>query len=228
MSYETCPLLNEIPWIKHGFYDESNPCANTAGMKGIRFFNDEYPQAKFLKQDHTDAILTDQDDPLTSIADAMITDEENIALAIKTADCCPVLLVCTDTKQIAAVHAGWPGAVNQITAKTAEKLIKHGARPENIIAAIGPYIHQETFPVQDDVRNKFIKKQPEQLNNFIVFEDRWKMDVANIIKQQLEILGIQKIWVSKINTFTDLNYSSHRRRKDELPIRNVSLIVKLA
>jgi len=226
MIIETCPLLNEIPWIKHGFFGADNPCALTTGLCGVHPFTQDFPQAKFLKQDHTDAILLDRDDPLACIADAAITNRDNMALAIKTADCCPVLLVCTRTRHIAAIHAGWPGALNNIAAKTLETIINQGAKPDNIIAAIGPCIHPETYPVQDDVRDKFLQAQPESESYFIRFEDRWKMDVAEIVKQQLRLMGVVTTWQSPVNTFTDMRFASHRRGHQGPKLRNVSIIMK--
>src|SRR5207248_6209071 len=44
-------------------------------------------------------------------ADAMVTDRSGIALGIVTADCAPVLLTDQQAGVIAAVHAGWRGAV---------------------------------------------------------------------------------------------------------------------
>jgi YfiH family protein len=216
--FETCPLLEEIPWIKHGFFSADI----THTMIGIEPYK-EYPRTLFLKQTHSDKILTDINNDQE--ADASITNETGLALAIKTADCCPILLVCTDTKEIAVVHAGKLGAANRIASKTVEQLIHNGAKPENIIAAIGPCIHQETYVVQDDMRDLFVNDQLEALKHFIRFEDRWKMDVPGIVKQQLKNIGVGEMWQSPINTFTDPRFASYR--KDKTTLRNVSLIVKI-
>lgn len=226
MTYETCPLLDEIPWIKHGFYDASNPCADAKQLAGVLRFNDDFPSTLFLKQQHTDRFIETAFESETP-ADAAITSEANLALAIKTADCCPVLLTCTKTRQIAAVHAGWPGALNRITEKTIIGMIENGADPAMMIAAIGPSVHQETFPVQDDVRDQFPQ---ETMKFFVPFEDRWKMDVAGIVRQQIEQTGIRKIWQSSINTFTNPTYYSYRRFTNGLSpnfASNISIIQKI-
>lgn len=227
MIVETCPLFKDIKWLKHGFYGGDNPCAQTPDLKSIHRFNDDFPHTLFMKQNHTNAIITTAEETLHHFADAIITGEDHLALAVKTADCCPILLVCTYSRQIAAIHAGWPGALNRITEKTVEKFIMQGAKPGNIIAAIGPYIHAETYPVQDDVRDKFNADQPEAFAFFARFEDRWKLDVAGIVKLQLQACGIMHIWQSRINTFTDLRYASYRRDHDIPKTRNVSVIMKI-
>jgi YfiH family protein len=225
--FETCPLLDQIDWIRHGFYDSTNPCADAKKLVGVQTFNEEFPEALFLRQQHTDRFVSNVEETGTP-ADASITSKDNLALAVKTADCCPVLIVCTETKQIAAIHAGWPGALNRITAKTIQGMIDNGANPKSMIAAIGPSVHQETFPVQDDVRDKF---PSETMKFFIPFEDRWKMDVAGIVRQQIEQAGIEQIWQSSINTFTNKNYYSYRRFTNGLSpdyASNISIIKIIA
>jgi len=50
------------------------------------------------------------------IGDAMVTREKNIALAIMTADCLPILLISNRGDEIAAIHGGWrPLSANIIT-----------------------------------------------------------------------------------------------------------------
>ena len=137
MTVETCPLLNEIPWIRHGFFNQEESNRPEISPKD-NYFSDEYPNALFLIQTHSDKICTDKSN---IDADASITDENDLALVIKTADCCPVLVVCTTTRLIANIHAGWPGALNKITSKTITAMVERGAKPETMIAAIGPCIH---------------------------------------------------------------------------------------
>ena len=228
MIYETCPLLDELSWIKHGFYGADNPHAMTKGLSGFHAFTATFPKTLFLKQTHSEDIVTDTDD-LSKVADASITDKTNLALAVKTADCCPILLVCTQSRLIAAVHAGWRGALNNITGKAVQRLIEHGAKANHIIAAIGPSIAQQSMAVMDDVHDQFMQQQPDKSVFFIPFEDRWKMDVGGIVQQQLKDFGVETVWRSKTDTFTNPDYSSFRRySKDKtLPdARNIAVIVK--
>lgn len=228
MIFETCPMLNDIPWIKHGFFGIDNPYAMDKTIAGVHRFNNDYPNTLLLKQIHSDIVIvppcgTEQE------ADASITDQSDLALAVKTADCCPVLLVCTHSHQIAAIHAGWPGALNQIAAKTARQLIQQGAIPESILAAIGPHIQHDSMTVKDDVRDQFMAQQPDKQAFFTVFEDRWKMNTAGIVSRQLQDQGISQIWVSNIDTFTNPDYASYRRHKQQNTAsdpRNISLIMK--
>ena len=42
-------------------------------------------------------------------ADALVTDNPEQLLLVRTADCVPVLLCSSDGRRVAAVHAGWKG-----------------------------------------------------------------------------------------------------------------------
>ena len=74
------------------------------------------------------------------VADSMVTDCPNLALAVLTADCAPVLLADPVSKIIGAVHAGWRGAIAGVIDKTLMLMSDKGADISGIIAAIGPCI----------------------------------------------------------------------------------------
>ncbi len=77
-------------------------------------------------------------DPVPYEADALITDERGVTLAVFIADCIPVLLYAEDSEAIGAVHAGWRGTVADIAGKTVDALCREfGGKPENVYAAIG-------------------------------------------------------------------------------------------
>ena len=65
----------------------------------------------YLKQIHSDKILTFKKDSLNSIkdneGDAIITNEKNNIIGVFTADCVTVILVDDKRKVSAAIHSGW-------------------------------------------------------------------------------------------------------------------------
>jgi len=84
--------------------------------------------------------------------DALITNEPNICIAIKTADCIPVLLYDPQHKAAATIHAGWRGTVGRIVSKTIDAMKQeYGTLPENLIAGIGPGIGPEVYEVGPEV-----------------------------------------------------------------------------
>ena len=84
--------------------------------------------------------------------DALITNEPNICVAVKTADCIPVLLFDPAHKAAAAIHAGWRGTVARIVAQTVDAMKQeYGTQPKDIVAGIGPGIGPEVYQVGPEV-----------------------------------------------------------------------------
>jgi YfiH family protein len=70
---------------------------------------------------------------------------------VRTADCVPLLLADRATGFVAAVHAGWKGVAACIAERAIEALVREGARPSGIVAAIGPHIRACCFEVGGEV-----------------------------------------------------------------------------
>ena len=163
------------------------------------------------------------------IGDGFITNVKNLPLGILTADCTPILILDTKKKIIAAVHAGWKGAYNNIVIKVLKKLTSLGSKKKNIIAVIGPCIAQHNYEVGREFRNKFISKNK---NNLIFFNFKKKkifFDLSKYIYNQLFSFGILKIDVINKDTFdTKNNFFSARRslKRNEADYgRNISVIM---
>jgi purine-nucleoside/S-methyl-5'-thioadenosine phosphorylase / adenosine deaminase len=87
--------------------------------------------------------------------DALVTDQPGLALGILTADCAPVLFADAEARVIGAAHAGWKGAVAGVLENTVAVMEKLGAKPDRIVAAIGPAISQANYEVGADMRARF-------------------------------------------------------------------------
>lgn len=221
---ETCPLFNDLHWINHRFFG-----GGPKGLCGIQKYAQFDGLVFFLPQMHTDIVMS-PDDPLPeSGADASITDKTGMGLAIKTADCVPLLLACTKTRIIGAAHAGWAGALNRISQKTIARMRDLGADPASIRAALGPHIHKDTFPVGPELRERFIAEMPETDPFFMKVGDKFCMDLGGIIAQQLRETGVTQIWQSGINTFASPDHHSYRRHYGDpngAPGSNISVIMR--
>ncbi|HEY3451914.1 MAG TPA: peptidoglycan editing factor PgeF [Myxococcales bacterium] len=94
--------------------------------------------------------------PALGDADGLVTRARGVALGIRTADCVPVLLHAPDVQAIAAVHAGWRGAVVGIAGKAVARLTElYGADPGKMVAVIGPHIRSCCYEVGPDVASRF-------------------------------------------------------------------------
>ena len=89
-------------------------------------------------------------------ADAMATRVPGLALGIITADCAPVLLADPRGGIVAAVHAGWRGAVGGILEATVQAMRALGAEPAAIAAAVGPCIAAASYEVGEDLRGSVL------------------------------------------------------------------------
>ncbi len=89
-------------------------------------------------------------------ADGMVTNRLGLALGIVTADCAPVLLHDAAAGVIGAVHAGWRSAVLGVLEAAIHAMAALGAKPDRIVAAIGPCIRAESYEVGDDLRDQVL------------------------------------------------------------------------
>ena len=84
--------------------------------------------------------------------DALITGEKGLPLVVFSADCGTVLLHDPAAGCVGAVHAGWRGCAAGIVEKTVREMARLlGARPERILAALGPCIGKCCFETDSDV-----------------------------------------------------------------------------
>jgi len=145
-------------------------------------------------------------------ADAIITDQKNLPIAVLTADCTPLLFYDKKRKMIAAVHAGWKGAFKGIIKKVINFMLKKGCQRKNIIAAIGPSIAQKNYEVKTKFMNKFIKSHKK---NKIFFKFKNRLIYFNLpqyVKSQLKLYKISKIDMINIDTFDKKNNFFSARR----------------
>lgn len=88
-------------------------------------------------------------------ADALVTATRGLALGVLTADCAPVLLAEPEAGIVAAVHAGWRGALAGIIEAAVDAMEGLGARRRRICAAVGPCIGQGAYEVGPEFAAEF-------------------------------------------------------------------------
>lgn len=88
--------------------------------------------------------------------DALLTDQPGILLSVRSADCLPVILVDPDRRAVAAVHAGWRGALQRVVEKTVGVMRRvFGSDPRQVLAALGPSIRACCYAVGQEVVDAF-------------------------------------------------------------------------
>ena len=146
--------------------------------------------------------------------DAMITNKQNIALGVLTADCAPILIIEKKQKYIGAIHAGWKGAFRGIVKKTILLLKKYGCSEKDMIACIGPCIKKNSYEVKDDFFKLFKNKNKKNMKFFNFKKKKIFFDLGEYIKSQFNENGVRKIDIINKDTY-DLksNFFSSRRSK---------------
>lgn len=84
-------------------------------------------------------------------ADALLTTEPGVVLALMAADCMLLTLHDAEARVLALVHAGWPGTTAGIISAAVAAMHEAGADPARVIVAIAPAVSGETYQVGGDV-----------------------------------------------------------------------------
>ena len=145
-----------------------------------------------LKQVHGDTVVRADDvaDPWPE-ADAMWTDAAGLLLGVAAADCVPVLLA-DPSGPIGAAHAGWQGTSRRVAVRLVEALVRNGADPVRLVAAIGPSIGPCCYVI-DHARATVIRERLGMDAADVLFagaDGRPLFDLWSANAQQLEQAGV--------------------------------------
>ena len=150
--------------------------------------------------------------------DALVSNTPRILLAVKTADCVPILLGDPKSGAFAAVHAGWRGTSASVVKRAIEQLQKEFAvSTANLRAAIGPAANVCCYEVGQEVIDRF-KERFSQSDSLLVptREGHARIDLQRANRDQLMTAGLaaERIHVAPLCTMdrTDL-FFSYRREK---------------
>ncbi|MEL7232721.1 MAG: peptidoglycan editing factor PgeF, partial [Pseudomonadota bacterium] len=146
--------------------------------------------------------------------DAMVTQTPGLALCTLTADCVPVLFADEKACVIGAAHAGWKGALSGVVEATIEAMETLGADRDQITAAIGPAIQQDSYEVGPEFRDTWVGEK-EWTDRFFRsgIGDRLHFDLTGYVQAILLREGIGAVDNLGHDTCaTEETYFSNRRR----------------
>ncbi|WP_394262184.1 peptidoglycan editing factor PgeF [Moraxella boevrei] len=160
-------------------------------------------------------------------ADAHITDRPNVALAIMTADCVPIMLA-DGAGNLGAIHAGWQGLAKSIIAETINYMNRQGAyqAPTRVYQAwIGACIAQANYEVDDNVKTQVLASLArlsitvdDALSQSLFTPTRHGHYLANLAKVaelQLQACGVQQIYQSGLDSYSDPRFYSYRQQSQQ-------------
>ena len=154
-------------------------------------------------------------------ADGFITDEENITLAVKVADCVPILLYDETSGIIGALHAGWRSTLARICENFLHVASEMGASAKNFKVAIGQSIGRCCFTVGDEYINTLESEFGKDFKNRFLFErgdGTYSSDLALINEEILVSCGVLRKNIDILGKCTCCDtdtFFSHRGQKGE-------------
>jgi len=150
------------------------------------------------------------------VADAAVTRLAGVPLAVRVADCVPVLLASREGGFVAAAHAGWRGLAAGVIEAT---LAAMRAPAADIAAWLGPAIGPDAFEVGDDVREAFAAVDERDAMHFRRQRGgKWLADLHALARARLARAGVRHVAADPSCTFTE-PARFHSWRRDHTPSR---------
>ena len=192
-----------------------DPAAVTENRRRVVSFLPSSPI--WLRQVHgsdvatLDASAADSAHASAPIADAAVTRERGIVLAVTIADCLPVLLADRSGRAIGIAHAGWRGLARGVLENAVAAM---GVPPGDIAAWFGPAIGSRAFEVGEDVVDAFADADVSTC--FAVKrQGKWTADLCGIARTKLERCSVRSIHGGSFCTFEDpARFFSYRRDRE--------------
>ena len=150
--------------------------------------------------------------------DVVVTSAPEVTLVILVADCVPLALVDPGAHVLAAVHAGWRGTAAGAVGAALHAMSEHGARPERVVAFLGPAVAPERYQVGDEVRDALAKAAGADGPGATVARPdgpgRWLVDLVAANRRQLLAGGVApgRIFESGVTTADPALYSDRAAR----------------
>jgi len=187
--------LDAFDWLVHGF-----------GTRLSKNFG-KCPNVATLHQIHSDFVIAAEGrSGSLGEGDALIENTPGVLVAVKTADCIPVLIVDPRNHAVAAVHAGWRGTVKNIAGRAiAELHSKFSSRAEDLHVAIGPGIGKCCYEVGPDVGQQFGEYDAHGVH----------LDLADMNRRQMTEIGVPSAQIYNAQLCTRCHSEFHSYRRDK-------------
>jgi YfiH family protein len=162
-------------------------------------------------------------------ADALVSDDHHTAIAVRAADCVPLLMADRRRGVVAAVHAGWRGTAARAAPAAVQALTREfGTEPRDLVVAIGPSIGPCCYEVGSELVDAFAAAGHERhlIQRWFAtpppprgsrFRPALRLDVAGANRDQLVIAGVDEhnIYMSGLCTAMHLDVlTSYRAEKE--------------
>jgi len=140
----TSALLTAVPGVRHGFFTRHGipPAGPLAAPSMAR----QVHSAHAIEVTHGTRETCALEE-----ADALWCCECGVSIAVRTADCVPMLATTDDGALVLAVHGGWRGLAAGVIESTVAALLARGYAAQRLRVAIGPHIGPCCYRVGSEV-----------------------------------------------------------------------------
>jgi len=230
------PLLSDLPGVRHAFFTREGGVSEGIyaslnvgrGSKDQAFhvaenrrraaawFGVEPTSLLTAYQIHSATVLI-ADRPWGDArpeGDGVLTAETGLVCGALAADCAPVLLADAQARVVAAVHAGWRGALGGVVESAVEGMIGQGAHPARIVAAVGPCIGPRSYEVGEDFLAAFTGKDSAYAAFFRpgAAPDKQMFDLPAFVVSRLRDSGVARCeWIGRDTYIDEALFYSNRR-----------------
>lgn len=221
--------------IKHCFF--ANNCKIDRQLsdysdleKSLKEKSWDFKDINFVNQIHSDEVyVVDSKSKIQGRqglkkADAIVTNQKNLVIAVVTADCGPIIIKDEENKVAAIIHAGWRGAKSGIIQNAIKEMKNLGSNIEAMTVFIGPMIHQKSYQTSQEFYDEFIA---DDIDNASFFKkdkmaEKFLFDLPKYIESILSFQGVFKIENVQIDTYESCElYSSYRKSTHDSSYQNL-------
>jgi YfiH family protein len=215
IRYFSCTALENIPNLCHGFSTREGGSGTAEKSLNLNYsawdspervhenrrrflsaLNLENTRLATLHQVHSNRVHIIEENSREwnqSEGDALATTAVDIALAVKSADCLPILIADPVRHAVAAVHSGWRGTLSRILLKTIQAMQEFfGCNPLHLIVAVGPGIRECCFEVGPEVVLLFQKEYAGACLTTPsgTLPGKFFLDLGKALDMQLDLAGV--------------------------------------
>jgi polyphenol oxidase len=147
-------------------------------------------------------------------ADAVVTRTPGVICGALAADCAPVLIADPEARIVAAVHAGWRGALAGVVDAAVEAMTSLGADPSRIRAAVGPCIGPRSYEVGLEFLQAFAASDLDNERFFApgAQPEKRLFDLPGYVLSRLAAAGVSHAeWIGRDTLTEEDRFFSNRR-----------------
>jgi len=147
-------------------------------------------------------------------ADGVVSATPGVICGALAADCAPVLICDPQARVVAAVHAGWKGALTGVVEAAVARMVSLGADRNRLRAAVGPCIGPQSYEVGVEFLERFTHFDAAYGRFFTpgVSSEKRMFDLPAFVLGRLKAAGVETCeWVGRDTCAEPDHFFSNRR-----------------